>query len=99
MFRLPSPIVPGRRLRVLVDDGELVGWEHASVSIEGDRRGRLPSWEEMDAVRRAFWRDDECVVQYHVPVADHVDMAPVLHLWRPIGVDVPRPPSILVGVL
>lgn len=70
---------------------KLVPWEHVSVSIPGNRR--TPTWEEMDHVKRLFWRDDETVVQIHVPRADHVNLHPyVLHLWRPLKGEIPRPP-------
>lgn len=80
-------------LRIQFSNG--FGWEHVSVS----RRKRMPTYEDMDKVKRLFWCDDETVMQLHVDRADHVNCHPYcLHLWRPIGVEIPRPPSILVGV-
>ena len=56
------------------------GWEHVSVSRAD---GRMPSWLEMKKVKELFWRDDECVVQYHPPKSDYVNIADgCLHLWR-----------------
>lgn len=82
----------GARLRCVVSDG--MGWEHVSVSI----RGRLPTWEEMCHVKRLFWGDEETVIEFHPPRSEYVNFhRGVLHLWRPIGVALPRPPSILVG--
>ncbi len=79
-------------LGIIYSDGE--GWEHVSVS----RRGRTPSYEDMDWVKRQFWSDDECVMQLHVPVDDHVNCHPnCLHLWRPTDKEIPRPPAIFVG--
>jgi hypothetical protein len=53
----------------------------------------------MESVKRAFFEDHETAMQLHVPPADHVNMHPTtLHLWRPQGIEIPRPPSILVGV-
>lgn len=70
------------------------GWEHVSVS----RRSRTPTYEDMDWVKRQFWSGDECVMQLHVPVDDHVNCHPnCLHLWRPIDKEIPRPPAIFVG--
>ncbi|KRR21306.1 hypothetical protein CQ14_06565 [Bradyrhizobium lablabi] len=69
-------------------------WEHVSVSTER----RTPNWAEMCFVKDLFWREDECVVEFHPPKASYVDCHPFcLHLWRPIGVEFPMSPSILVG--
>ena len=55
-------------------------WEHVSVS----HRGRCPSWEEMRDVKDLFWAEDECVVQFHPPKSEYVNIHPyVLHLWKP----------------
>jgi hypothetical protein len=69
-------------------------WEHVSVSLEN----RTPVWDEMCFVKNLFWREDECVVQYHPPKSEYVNHHPYcLHLWRPMNVGFPLPPSILVG--
>lgn len=84
----------GLVLRCIASDG--LRWEHVSVSVQGAKR--TPTWEEMCAVKDLFWDDTDCAVQYHPPKDDYVNCHPyVLHLWRPIGLDVPRPPSIMVG--
>lgn len=92
----------GVLLRIMASDGtdwHLCGlpspaWEHVSVSVET----RCPTWEEMDYVKRLFWRDDETVLQLHVPRDRHVNFHNYcLHLWKPIGVDVPLPPVETVG--
>lgn len=71
-------------------------WEHVSVSVHRDKR--TPTWEEMCFVKDLCWEAEECVVQYHPPRSDYVNFHPgVLHLWKPIGVEIPRPPSICVG--
>ncbi|MCL2136826.1 MAG: hypothetical protein FWH40_04810 [Coriobacteriia bacterium] len=71
------------------------GWEHVSVS----RPSRCPTWEEMCLVKDMFWDEEECVVEYHPPKSKYVDNHPYcLHMWKPIGVEVPLPPSILVGL-
>jgi hypothetical protein len=86
---------PYRSTLFIVASDEL-GWEHVSVSI--NRQKRCPTWQEMHWVKTLFWRDDECVVQYHPPEADYVNCHPyTLHLWRPVDVEMPRPPYILVG--
>lgn len=88
-------------LRVIASDGS--GWgelpppalEHVSVSVEG----RCPTWDEMAYIKSLFWRDDELVIQMHVPVQQHVNYHEFcLHLWKPIGVELPTPPTICVGL-
>lgn len=86
--------VNGIRLTVIASDG--LGWDHVSVSL----RHRCPTWDEMEHVRKLFFRDDETVMQLHVPESDHVNNHRFcLHMWRPNdGREIPRPESILVGV-
>lgn len=77
---------------VIASDG--AGWEHVSVS----RTDRCLTWEEMCQVKAMFWAEDDCVLQFHPPQSEYVNNHPYcLHLWRPIGVAVPMPDSILVG--
>src|SRR5215470_2634818 len=96
---VPGPC--GSPLTILFDDGRdpshlLGGWEHASVSKP---HGKLPNWQEMCFVKALLWDLEECVVQYHPPKADHTsNVANVLHLWRWIRGEFPRPPSLLVGL-
>lgn len=83
----------GLTLQVVASDG--MGWEHVSVSADG----RCPTWHEMCEIKALFWDDDDCVIQFHPPKADYINNHPYcLHMWRPIGVELPRPPSIMVGV-
>ena len=92
----------GAQLRVIATDGDylVVGltkdyaWEHVSVSLEN----RCPTWEEMSFVKNLFWKDDETVIQFHVPKPSHVNFHPFcLHLWRPILKEIPLPPIDTVG--
>ena len=70
------------------------GWEHVSVSC----RDRAPFWHEMVFVKNLFWDEQETVVQYHPPKSEYVNFHPFcLHLWRPMEVHIPMPPSMLVG--
>ena len=70
-------------------------FEHVSVSLSTEEG--TPTWEEMDAVKRLFWRDDECVMQLHVPKESHINTHEgCLHLWRPLEEEIPRPPQALV---
>ncbi len=79
-------------LRVIASDGG--GWEHVSVSLPN----RIPSWEEMVYVRDMFWDPEDAVMQLHPPHSSYVNNHPFcLHLWRPIGVEVPTPPMMCIG--
>jgi hypothetical protein len=81
-----------RALRVIASSGE--GWDHVSVSLPE----RCPTWAEMEQVKRLFFRDDETAMQLHVPPTDHISIHPFcLHLWRPHGAEIPRPPGWMVG--
>lgn len=91
VFEVPSPI-DGASLMIIASAG--AGWEHVSVS----RKKRCPNWVEMSHIKALFFRDDETVVEYHVPKAEHINNHPYcLHLWRPKDVDLPRPPGWMVG--
>ena len=86
------PTRPGQPpLRVIASDGE--GWEHVSVSLPN----RCPTWDEMCKVKALFWDDEDCVVQFHPPKRDYVNLHPYcLHLWRPIGATISLPDLALV---
>lgn len=69
------------------------GWEHVSVSFAN----RTPTWDEMCKIKDMFWNEDECVVQYHPPKSDYVNVHPYcLHLWKPIGKEIITPPKDFV---
>jgi len=71
-----------------------MGWEHVSASMNN----RCPTWEEMCLVKDIFWGDDECVIQYHPPKKEYVNLHPYcLHLWKKTGCDFETPPKKLVG--
>lgn len=102
----PGPT--GREVWCQFSNGE--GWEHVSVSIVrlkpdyhqskrgvAVKTGKLPNWREMCAVKDLFWDPEDCVVQYHPPHSEYVNCWEVLHLWRPIEGEIPRPPGFLVG--
>ena len=85
-----------RLLKVMVDNGDESGWEHASISIHPNS-DKLPTWTEMCEVKRMFWEDSECVVQYHPPQENYVNFHNgVLHLWRSKTQEFPMPPTICV---
>ncbi|MCA9013742.1 MAG: hypothetical protein KDA77_00290 [Planctomycetaceae bacterium] len=96
-FLIPYPGT-GVVLRVISSDGsgwdaQSLGpdaWEHVSVSLQA----RTPTWDEMDFVKRLFWKDSETVLQLHVPRDQHINFTETcLHLWRPKKLDVPLPPA------
>lgn len=90
MFHLLGPC--GQTLRIISSCG--MGWEHVSVSLQN----RCPNWPEMCFVKDLFWSDDEAALQFHPQKSEYVNFAKYcLHLWKPIGVQVVLPPSILVG--
>lgn len=94
-FLVPIKIKSKRiTVRVIASDGE--DWEHVSVSYPGG----VPSWSIMCAVKAIFWDDEDCVVQYHPPRSQYVNNHPgCLHLWRPIGQELPAPPAWMVGAV
>lgn len=66
------------RLRAIISCGQ--GWDHVSVSLSN----RCPTWDEMDKIKRMFWKDDEVVMQLHVNSGSKINIHPFcLHLWRP----------------
>lgn len=94
---------PATRAVLFVMAGDAADWpfggvpfEHVSAHARPTPTSprRCPTWEEMCWLKGLFFRDDEWVVQYHPAAADHVNHHEhVLHLWRPVGVEVPRPPK------
>lgn len=72
-----------------------MGWEHVSVSPKNQKR--CPTWDEMNRIKDMFFEPEECVMQLHPPKSNYISIHPfVLHLWRPIGTDIPQPPLIMV---
>lgn len=70
-------------------------WEHVSVSYAD----RTPTWEDMDKIKKMFWRDDETVVQFHPRESVKINNHPYcLHLWKMAATEFDLPPSILVGL-
>lgn len=66
----------------------LEAWEHVSVSLfnQRDAKGnpaRLPTWDEMCAVKEMFWTADETVIQFHPAQDKYVNAFDCLHLWKP----------------
>jgi hypothetical protein len=88
-----------RGLNIVASNGDVsIGcpWEHVSVSTPV----RTPTWAEMCFVKRQFWDDEDTVVQFHPPRSAYVNNHDYcLHLWRPIGIEIPTPPTWTVGTL
>lgn len=100
------PVNARTRLYIISSDGTLtpgIEWEHVSVHVKyrnqkGIVRMRIPTWEEMCYVKDLFWDPEETVVQFHPPRSEWVSYHDfVLHLWRHKSIELPRPPSSLVG--
>lgn len=85
--------LPGTKkpVAVIFSCGE--GWDHVSASYSN----RTPTWDEMCYIKDIFFREDECVIQYHPPKSEYVNNHPhCLHLWRPQNEDIPMPSKIMV---
>jgi hypothetical protein len=53
----------------------------------------------MCAVKDLFWDPEDTVMQLHPPKSSWISNHPYcLHLWRPTGAEIPRPPDIFVGL-
>lgn len=93
-FDVPGPY--GERLKIIASPGDAnedIPWEHVSVST----RHRCPYWAEMCFVKDLFWDDEEPVMQLHPARSSWVNNHPYcLHLWRPLGCNIPLPPQIAV---
>lgn len=83
-----------RYLRAIASDRR--GWEHVSVTVQAMRE-ETPTWREMQYVKELFWTDDEVVMQLHPAKENYINDHPgCLHLWRPVGADIPLPPLDLI---
>ena len=72
-----------------------LGWEHASVS----QKNKTPTWDIMCRIKDIFWNKDECCVEYHPKEEDYINNHEYcLHIWRPTEIELPQPPSIMVGL-
>jgi len=90
--------VDNYEIRCQISDGE--GWEHVSVTVgkKGYNASRCPTWDEMCWVKNQFWNEGECVIEYHPPKSEYVSCHPFcLHLWKPVGIELPLPDSIFIG--
>ena len=50
-------------------------------------------------MKEIFFKDDEVCFQLHPKKDDYVNMHEhCLHIWKPINVEIPTPPSVMVGI-
>ncbi len=78
-------------LAVIASVGD--GWDHVSVRLSR----RVPTWYELEFVKRLFFKDDEVAMQLHVPPAKHINVQRnTLHLWRPCQGRLQLPPEYMV---
>jgi hypothetical protein len=95
VFRIPGRAANGRILYIIANDGTETQWDHVSISLP-DSPAKCPSWEEMCIVKGLFWDATDCVVQFHPPESEYVNIHKgCLHLFRFQG-EFPTPPKILI---
>lgn len=101
-FILPT-IIPHRRLFIISSGiDNFTGWEHVSIHVKERKNKKvkevIPTWSEMCVVKALFWEPEECVIQFHPPESQYVNMhAFTLHLWKQIDKEFPMPDKSLVG--
>lgn len=84
--------IPGTGLLVIASNGG--GWDHVSVS----KLDRCPTWEEMQLVKKLFFKDTEDVFQLHPAERNYKNFHPYcLHLWRPQREAIPMPPTWMIA--
>lgn len=89
-FLIPGPC--GRDLKCIVSSD--LGWDHVSISLEN----RCPNWQEMEFIKRVFFKDDEWAMQLHAPPSKHISVHPYcLHIWRPHDKEIPIPPPEFIA--
>jgi hypothetical protein len=89
VFNMP---VGNELIGIIASTGE--GWDHVSASLPH----RCPTWEEMSAIKRAFFRRDEWAYELHPPESENLSLHQYcLHLWRCQYQDMALPPSIMVA--
>jgi len=86
----------GVSLHVIASPGLVeLPWDHVSVTVY--RGQRCPTWDEMCWVKSLFFDEEETVIEFHPPKSKYVNFHPYcLHLWRPIFVELPLPPLIML---
>lgn len=73
------------------------GWDHVSVAPK--KLNKVPTWDDMCAIKELFFKDDEAVIQIHPPKDEYVNNMPnCLHLWRANDREMILPPAFMVGL-
>jgi hypothetical protein len=90
-FKVQSPLQKNQDLFIIASNTD--GWDHVSVSM----KKRIPTWTEMDYIKRLFFEPDEVVMQLHPAEDQHINiMEYCLHLFRPQNEKIPLPPEWMV---
>lgn len=86
-------IISHKGVRFMVQASMGLDWDHVSVSTAR----RCPTWEEMEWIKRKFFKPEETAFQLHVAESEHINIHPwTLHLWRPQLERIPLPPNLMV---
>lgn len=76
------------------------GWEHVSIHMIKNEKQETPTWKEMCHIKGLFWDEEDAVIQFHPPKSEYVNNHQhTLHLWRPVGIEFPRPIPEMVGIV
>jgi hypothetical protein len=74
----------------------------ASDGMDGKRvsvflPNRTPNWRKRCFIKDVFWDEEDVVIQSHPKKSEYVNRHDkCLHLWRPVGTEIPMPPKALV---
>lgn len=103
MFVVPHPKIKHATMFCIACDlpSEPGGqaWEHISTSVKSPKMifNRCPNWDEMKFVKEMFWDDEDVCIQYHPKQSEYINTHEfVLHIWRPVGIELPRPEKDMV---
>lgn len=97
-YSIPHPEITSMFINCLASDGK--EWQHVAVTVSKfkERPARCATWAEMVYVKDLFWDNQTAVMQLHPPESQYISNHPfALHLWHPVLVEIPLPPSCLVG--
>lgn len=87
---LPGEKLPATVVFSLGSSKTADGWEHVSMSL----KRRYPTWDEMCILKKIFFNDDECVVQFHPGKSEFVNIRlNSLDLWRNESFEFKMPPK------
>lgn len=90
--------IPDSNIALLARRGEKDGWTCYEISItrNGKRLFRYPTWYEMCEAKRVLVGDDEFAIQFHMP--NRPDSKNTTSLWvPPKTIDFPLPEPYMVG--